>query len=151
VKKISIWCLIGFVLLQIASAARSRAQTIGGAEKAVAALEERWLQSQKTNDPDLVAPLLADNFVSTSSDGKVFSKAEFLATQKTIKWSSAENSDLKVTVFGDTAIATGNEKLKGTNASSKPLDLNERWTDTWVKMASGKWQCIATHQSSIKM
>jgi hypothetical protein len=140
VKKISIWCLIGFVLLQIASAARSRAQTIGGAEKAVAALEERWLQSQKTNDPDLVAPLLADNFVSTSSDGKVFSKAEFLATQKTIKWSSAENSDLKV-----------NEKLKGTNASSKPLDLNERWTDTWVKMASGKWQCIATHQSSIKM
>src|SRR6185437_15510700 len=136
---------------QIMSAAQLRAQTTAGTEKAVAALEEQWLQSQKTNDPDLVAPLLADNFVSTSSDGKVFSKAEFLATQKTIKWSSAENSDLKVTVFGDAAIATGNEKLKGTDASSKPLDLNERWTDTWVKMASGKWQCIATHQSPIKM
>ena len=150
-RRISTRCLIGFVLLQIMSVPQSRAQGTAGPEKAVAALEEQWLQSQKTNDPDLVAPLLADNFVSTSSDGKVFSKAEFLATQKTIKWSTAENSDLKVTVFGDTAIATGNEKLKGTNASSKPLDLNERWTDTWVKMASGKWQCIATHQSSIKM
>jgi ketosteroid isomerase-like protein len=86
-----------------------------------------------------------------NKENVLFSKAEFLATQKTIKWSSAENSDLKVTVFGDAAIATGNEKLKGTDASSKPLDLNERWTDTWVKMASGKWQCIATHQSPIKM
>jgi ketosteroid isomerase-like protein len=151
VKKTSISCLIGFVLLQITSAAQTRAQTTGGTEKAVAALEEQWLQSQKTNDPDLVAPLLADNFVSTSSDGKVFSKAEFLATQKSIKWSSAENSDLKVTVFGDTAIATGNEKLKGTVASGKALDLHERWTDSWIKMGSGKWQCVATHQSPLKM
>jgi len=41
----------------------------------VAALEEQWLQSQKTSNPDLVAPLLADNFVSTSSDGNVTNKA----------------------------------------------------------------------------
>jgi ketosteroid isomerase-like protein len=141
--------VIGFVSL--VSAARSQAQTTGGTEKAVAALEEQWLQSQKTNNPDLVAPLLADNFVSTSSDGKVTSKAEFLAMQKSIKWSSAENNDVKVAVFGTTAIATGGEKLEGTDASGKPLDLNERWTDTWVKMPSGKWQCVATHQSPIKM
>ena len=46
---------------------RSQAQTTGGTEKAVAALEEQWLQSQKTNNPDLVAPLLADKFVSTGA------------------------------------------------------------------------------------
>jgi ketosteroid isomerase-like protein len=151
VKKTSIWCLIGFVLLQVMSAARFQAQTTAGTDKAVAALEEQWLQSQKTNNPDLVAPLLADNFTSTSSDGKVYSKAEFLATQKSIKWRSAETNDVKVTVFGDTAIAIGSEKLKGADASGKTLDLNERWTDTWVKMPSGKWQCVATHQSPIKM
>jgi ketosteroid isomerase-like protein len=148
-KRSLIWCLVGLVLLP--SAAWSRAQESGGTEKAVAALEEKWLQSQKTNNPDLVAPLLADNFVSTSSDGKVTSKAEFLATQKSTKYNSAEYSDVKVTVYGDTAIATGVEKLKGTDASGKPLDVNERWTDTWVKMASGKWLCVASHQSLIKM
>jgi len=58
---------------------------------------------------------------------------------------------LKVSVFGDTAIATGGEKLKGTDPLGKPLDVNERWTDTWVKMPSGKWQCVASHQSPIKM
>jgi hypothetical protein len=31
-------------------------QTTGGTEKAVAALEQQWLESQKTNNPDLVAP-----------------------------------------------------------------------------------------------
>lgn len=141
-------CLVGLVLL--VSAALSHAQKADGTEKAVAALEEQWLKSQKTNNPDLVAPLLADNFVSTSSDGKVASKAEMLAIVKATKYSSAEYSDVKVAVFGNTAIATGGEKLKGTDPSGKPLDANERWTDTWVKMPSGKWQCVASHQSPIK-
>jgi ketosteroid isomerase-like protein len=141
--------LLALVLL--GGAAWSQAQTTGGTEKAVAALEEQWVQSQKTNNPDLIAPHLADGFVSTSSDGKMTSKAEFLAQQKSIKWSSAENVGVKVAVFGNTAIATGGEKLKGADASGKALDLNERWTDTWVKMPGGKWQCVASHQSAIKM
>jgi hypothetical protein len=116
-----------------------------------AAREEQWLQSQKTNNPDLIAPAVADKFVATSSDGKVSGKTEMLVSAKSSKYSSAEYGDVKVTVFGNTAIATGFEKLKGTDASGKPLDVNERWTDTWVKMPSGKWQCVATHQSTNKM
>jgi ketosteroid isomerase-like protein len=57
---------------------------------------------------------------------------------------------LKVTVFGDAAIATGDFKAKGTDASGKPL-ANERFTDTWVKMPNGKWQCVASHVSPAKM
>jgi ketosteroid isomerase-like protein len=45
---------------------------------------------------------------------------------------------VKVTGFGDAAIATGGFKAKGTDASGKPPDVNERWTDTWVKMPNGK-------------
>ena len=141
-------CLTGFVLLL--SAAWAHAQNAGGTEKAVAALEEQWLQSQKTNNPDLVAPLLADNFVNTSSAGKVTTKAETVANAKSTKYSSAEYNDVKVTAFGDTAIATGVARFKGTDASGKPLDAHERWTDTWVKMPNGKWQCVASHGSAVK-
>src|SRR6266849_203078 len=137
-KKTWMWCLIG--LFSLGSAAWSQAQTTGGTEKAVAALEQQWLQSQKTNNPDLVAPLLADKFVSTGSDGKVNGKAESLATAKATKYDSAEYDDMKVTVFGDTAIATGGFKGKGTDPSGKPMDVTERFTDTWTKMPSGKWQ-----------
>src|SRR6266851_6219474 len=148
-KKTLMWCFIG--LLSLGSAAWSQAQTTGGTEKAVAALEEQWLQALKTNNPDLLAPLLADKLVITSEVGKVAGKAETLADVKSMKWNSAENSDVKVTVFGDTAIATGGLKGRGTDASGKPFDLDVRWTDTWVKMPSGKWQCVASHDSTIKI
>src|SRR5215469_5773489 len=68
-KRKSVWCLLGLTLL--VGAARSQAQQTGGAEKAVAALEQQWLQAQKTNNPDLLAPLLADKIVVTEADGKV--------------------------------------------------------------------------------
>jgi ketosteroid isomerase-like protein len=148
-KKTWMWCLIG--LLSLGNAAWSQAQTTGGTEKAVAALEQQWLQSQKTNNPDLVAPLLADKFVNTGSDGKVTGKAETLANAKATKYDSADYDDVKVTAFGDTAIATGGFKAKGTDASGKPLDVHERWTDTWMKMPNGQWQCIASHGSLVKI
>src|SRR6202158_6148437 len=98
-KRTWILCLIG--LLSLGIAAWSQAQTTGGTEKAVAALENQWLESQKTNNPDLVAPLLADKFVSTGSDGKVTNKAESLAHAKARKYASAEYENVQVTVFGD--------------------------------------------------
>jgi hypothetical protein len=144
------WCLVG--LLSLGSAALSQdKQAGGGTEKAVAALEQQWLQSQKTNNPDLVAPLLANKFISTGSDGKVTGKAETLATAKATKYDSADYEDVKVTAFGDTAIATGGFNAKGTDPSGKPLDVHERWTDTWVKMPNGQWQCVASHESPVKM
>src|SRR6202008_4464982 len=142
-------CLVG--LLSLGSGAWSQAQTTGGTEKAVAALEQQWLQSQKTNNPDLVAPLLADKFVNTGSDGRVTGKAETLANAKATKYDSADYDDVKVTAFGDTAIATGGFKAKGTDASGKPRDVHERWTDTWMKMPNGQWQCIASHGSLVKI
>lgn len=147
-KKSVMWCLIG--LLSLGSAAVSQAQQTGEIEKAIAALEQQWLQSQKTNNPDLVAPLLADRFVSTGIDGKVMNKAESLADAKATKYDSMDYQDVKVTVFGDTAIATGGSKAKGTDAAGKPMDSHVRWTDTWVKMPGGKWQCVASHVSPVK-
>jgi len=143
------WCLMS--LFSLGSAALSRAQTTGATDKAVAALEQQWLQSQKTNNPDLVNQLLADKFVDTGSDGKLIGKAEMLANSKATQFASVDYEDVKVTVFGDTAIATGGVKARATDASGKSLDIHERWTDTWVKMPSGKWQCVASHASTITM
>ena len=148
-KKTWIWCFI--CLLSLGSAALSQAQQTGGNEKAVAALEAQWLQSQRTSNPDTLAPLLAEKFVNTGSDGKVTAKAETLAIIKTTKFDSIEYYDLKVTMFGDTAIATGGLKGKGTDGSGKPIVVDERWTDTWVKMPNGQWQCVASHASPVKM
>ena len=136
-------CSLGLLLLMTAAWSQD------GAEKAVAAQEHEWLKSQQTNNPDLLTPLLADKFINTSSDGKVTGKSETLANAKKTKWESVAYEDLKVTVYGDAAIATGVFKGKGTN-SGKPLDEHERFTDTWVKSSSGQWQCVASQGSPIK-
>ena len=49
-KRAWILCLVGLFLL--GSAAWSQ----DGSEKAVAASEQKWLDSQKTNNPDMVGP-----------------------------------------------------------------------------------------------
>ena len=74
-----------------------------------------------------------------------------LAEAKGTKWTSVEDKNVQVTAFGDTAIATGGFKGKGTDPSGKPIDEHTRWTDVWVKMPNGKWQCVASQDSRIKM
>ena len=148
-KKSLIWCLVGFFLF--VSVAWLQSQTTGATEKAVAALKEQWAQAQNANNPDLLAPLLADTFVSTSWNGKVTGKAEALAEVKSFVKNSAANSEMKVIVYGNTAIAIGIWKAQMKDPSGKLIDLNVRWTDTWVKMADGKWQCVASHGSLVKM
>lgn len=122
---------------------------MGETEKAVAALERQWMQSQKTNSPGLLAPLLAEKFVATAVDGKVSNKTQTLADAKATKWTSVEYENLQVTAFGTAAIATGVYLAKGTGSDGKPMNARERFTDTWVKMPDGKWQCVASHGSNI--
>jgi ketosteroid isomerase-like protein len=143
------WCVLTLVLL--ATASWSQAQKNAGIEKAVADLEQQWLKAQRTNDVKLLEPLLADGFTNTSSEGKVSNRAEAIADANATRYTSVDYLDLKVIVFGDTAIAVGNFRGKGTDPSGKPIDANERFTDTWAKMANGKWECVASHQSPIKM
>ena len=144
-----LWCLLASLSLGSASLAHAQPASDATA-KAIIALENQWMQSQKTNNPDLLAPLLADKFVETTDEGKVRNKAESLAVAKATKYSSVEYQDVKATVFGDTAIATGGFKGQGTDESGKPFNTHSRWTDTWVKMPDGKWQCVASHGSSMK-
>ena len=148
-KRIVPWCVLALVVW--AAAPFLLAQKNASAEKAVAELEQQWLKSQQKNNVDLLEPLLADGFTSTSSEGKVADRAQSIAEAKATKFTSVDYTDLKVMAYGDTAIAIGGFKSKGTDASGKPFDANERFTDTWLKMPDGKWRCVASHLSSIKM
>jgi ketosteroid isomerase-like protein len=140
--------LIGAI--SIAAAGWSHAQTSSaGTEKAVMALENQWIESEKTNNPDLAAPLFAEKYVATGSDGTLEDRAQTLAQAKARTWTSAVDEDVKIQAYGDVAIVTGGYKGKGTE-SGKPFSEHLRWTDTWVKMPDGKWQLVASHYSTIR-
>jgi hypothetical protein len=121
----------------------------GTAEEAVIAAENQIVKSEQTNSVDLQAPLLADTTVSTYEDGTVVVGKEVnLADAKLTTFSSVALTDLKVTVYGDAAIATGTFTSRGSYKGT-PFDHRGRFTDTWVRL-NGKWLCVASHQSLTK-
>ena len=150
-KKTPMWCLV--VLLSMGTAERLLAQGTRSTEEAVGRLEGRLDVAKATCNPALLAPLLADKVVIVGNEGKVSNKTEALETcvNTKTKWDSIQLRDMKLTVFGNTVVATIDFKGEGVDTSGKPLDLHERWTHTWVKMPSGQWQCAAIHTSPVTM
>ena len=148
-NKSAVWWLMA--VLALTSALQAADREMSSAEQAVAALEQKWVDAEKASDADAIAPLLAFDFVETNSEGKVGGKEQVLARIKGEKWEKSQISDVKVTLYGKTAIATGEWQGKGTDPSGQPIDAHERWTDTWIKMFDGKWQCVASHSSAVKM
>jgi ketosteroid isomerase-like protein len=138
--------LVGVLVPGLASAqAKPAAQT---AEQAVMALEMAWLDAINKQDAAWYEKNLAAGFVSTSDTGEFRDKAATVARVKAKTYKVTATADeMKVIVYGDTAIAIGVETDKGTD-SGKDASGRFRWTDTWVKI-NGQWQCVASHSSKI--
>ncbi len=128
----------------------TQAQSSPDVEKAISDLEYKWAAGQKDGKPEVVAPLLADRFVNTDTDGKVSGKDALLAGLKGGQWEQNGISDVNVIVFGHVAIATGAWAGKGVEGDGTKVDRHERWTDTWVRMPGGLWQCVASQQTATK-
>ncbi len=144
--------LVCFTLALLTLAAQAQmSDKQGGTAKAMAGLEQQWADGAKASKADMVSPLLADNFVNLNSDGSTADKAQTLSRLAKSKWEMNQIGDVKVTTFGNTAIATGTWQGKGTDADGKAVDAHERWVDTWMKMPTGKWQCIASASAPEKM
>jgi ketosteroid isomerase-like protein len=143
-----VWSLAG--LLALAVAMNAQAQQAGDVHKALMDLENQWLEAEKANNPDLIATAFSDKYIATTSDGQLEDKTKTLEDIKTRKYTSAAYEDIRITVFGNTGIVRGGFKGSGTEASGKPFTEHLRWTDTWVKSPTGKWQVVATQYTPIK-
>jgi len=121
----------------------------GSITEVITHLEQQWAGAEKNNDVSKVAPLLSEVFIGMDADGSMRDRSQTLEHVKNDKWEINEISDVKVTVHGDLAIASGAWRGKGTSADGKPVDAHERWLDTWSK--NGKWHCIASASAAVKM
>ena len=111
------------------------------------ALERLWNQAQVIRDSTAVASMIGDKFVNTEWDGEVTDRGRFLADFADPKFQPSIMSidDVKVEMYGATAVVIGNYHTKGTYGG-KPYEHFGRFTDTWV-LQDGKWLCVASHTS----
>jgi len=142
--KRSIWVVVVLVLFAGYALTKSNASNDAVAVKA---MEEKWAAAASNNDVAAVAAMLADDATLTSSDGVMRNKTDAMAAMKERKYESAVEEDIKVVVHGDTAVATGTWRAKGTE-KGKPFTELERFTDTYARI-DGQWKCVAEHSSLI--
>ncbi len=147
--------IVGIAVLTVSVAmaqqsAKSGGKASGSVDQALTDMEHTWAKASKASNGEALVPLLAEDFVSLDSDGSLHSKADVVARTTKGKWETNDIADLKVMVHGDTGIVTGTWTGKGTDGDGKAVDAKERWADTWVKMPSGKWQCVASASAPMK-
>jgi ketosteroid isomerase-like protein len=145
-KLLAVVALVGILVPGLASAqAKPAAPT---AEQAVAALEHAWLTAFTSSDVAWYEKNMAAGLVVTSEKGELRDKAAVIARLKSEPFKgTATDADVKVIVYGDTAVAIGTETDKGTQ-NGKDASGTYRWTDTWVKL-NGQWQCVASQSSTV--
>ncbi len=144
--KVAACCLL---MILSAAAQTSKASSSADAAKLVA-LERLWNQAQVIRDSAAVASMIGDKFVNTEWDGEVTDRGRFLADFADPKFQPTIMSidDVKVEMYGATAIVVGNYHTKGTYGG-KPYEHFGRFTDTWL-FEDGKWLCVASHTSLLK-
>jgi ketosteroid isomerase-like protein len=111
------------------------------------AQEQRWEASFITHEVTVSEQLVADDFIGTSSSGKVGNKATMIAQARNDKnvYTSATSGDMIVRLFGpNVAVITGIARETGKTPTGKAFSHTYRFTDTWMER-NGEWQCIAAH------
>ncbi|HTO87280.1 MAG TPA: nuclear transport factor 2 family protein [Thermoanaerobaculia bacterium] len=112
-------------------------------------LEQAWAQATMKDGVAAVDQYEADDILSTDPTGRVTDKAQdkMDLSSGDLRFQSMDLSDLRVRVYGNTAVATGVNTLKGTY-KGQAIDGRYRFTDTWVER-NGKWQVVATQGTKV--
>jgi ketosteroid isomerase-like protein len=113
-------------------------------EKELLKLENDFARAVASNNADALDKLLADDWIIVEPDGSIIDKARFLEVIRSgaLSHESMKSTDLKVRVYGNTAVVTGLTTSKGKFMGQDFISC-ERATDIFVKQAD-RWQCVFT-------
>lgn len=151
-RHLVLWISI-VVFALLAGLGEARAQTGAKADSVAAAskLENDAVKADLAGDKSFYQKVLAEDWTGGDSEGTWFTKADLLkmmADSQNNKTNSEKLTDLKVRVYGSTAVATYKDTydmmLMGKHRARTIIG-----TDTFVKMG-GEWKQVASHGSTAK-
>jgi ketosteroid isomerase-like protein len=119
------------------------------AHKEIEGLELEWRQAQLSNNVGEVDRLLADDYLGISANGTLETKADELARRRngSLHITELELSDIKVRIYGDTAVVTSKADLVGKNGDR---DISGRFRYTRVySNRLGQWRIVSFEASRV--
>jgi ketosteroid isomerase-like protein len=125
--------------------ARERARR--SIEQAVQQQDQERIRAQIAADSVALRQIYADDFLGIGPTGVVRNKADVIAdfTSRALTYQSITTAEVRVRVYGNTAVETGRSTMVGQDRG-KPVPRENRFTRVWVKTA-GRWQLVTNHYS----
>ena len=122
-------------------------------ERLLIELERQLSDALVREDAAVLDRLWSNELVFTFPDGKVSNKAQRLAGQKPAAQpsqseSATNNDDVRVYLYGNTAVVTVLSTWRG-KANNQAYSSQFQATHVWVKQ-QGRWQLVAAHVSPVK-
>jgi len=117
--------------------------------KEIEVLEQDWRRALLSANVPEIDHLLADDYLGVTANGTLETKADMLAMRRsgTIRFSQLDLSDLKVRVYGDTAVVTSKAEVSGVNGGT---DISGRYRYTRVyNRRNGQWRIVSFEASRI--
>ncbi|HEV3438099.1 MAG TPA: nuclear transport factor 2 family protein [Gemmata sp.] len=110
-------------------------------------LETQWNEAHLRGDADALGQLWAEELVVTVQEIPVMNKSQSLkiVSSGLVKFKRYETSDVKINVFGDSAVVTGRLK-RVREKQGKDFEDDWQFTKVYVR-CDGKWQVVAWHGS----
>ena len=147
-------CVAGFAFAITLSAAAQTSRWAGKNDATatrMVELEHQWTDAD-CHHSMIVETLLADDFVGTSPEGKLYSKRDAIRDAKAAKSKAraCQTYEVRVHFFGDNvAVLYGSESaiLKSADGTEHARKLI--WTDTWLKR-NGSWQIVAAEDMPVE-
>lgn len=145
-KRIALIVIVGVLVFGLDILAQ---QKTGSVEQELLKLEQGWADAIVKADVALLDRMLGDDFTYIDGEGILWTKTTYLSVFKSgeAEFSSMVSDEMKVRVYGDAAVVTGRNTIKGTFRGDEHPS-QERFTDTWINR-DGRWQCVATHSSKV--
>ena len=143
-----VFSIVTLVVLALATSGVMLAQG-GNAEKEIRAVFDQIKDALLKGDAAAWGKLAAEDSVSIGADGKVLSKAELLDGFRTgkVKYESIDTSDIKIRVYGDTAVLTDTASIKA-RRGDQVMSGQYRNAHVFVKRG-GKWQKVLLQRTKI--
>ncbi|HKO96379.1 MAG TPA: nuclear transport factor 2 family protein [Pyrinomonadaceae bacterium] len=112
-------------------------------------LEKVWNDAHLRGDVEALDKLWAEDLFVTMPDMPVMNKEESLAVWKSgkTKFDIYRTSDIRIRVYGNSAVVTG-QLVRIRDASSKKFEDDWRFTKVYVRRG-GRWQVVTWHGSHV--
>jgi ketosteroid isomerase-like protein len=128
---------------------KSKGPQAGGLEEQLKQMEDDWAKAIKNKEAATLTRIIAEDWVGTDDKGKVSNREQAISqiTANPDVIESNENFDMRVRVYGNTAVVIGGARERGTRNGTAYMDTY-RWTDVFVKRG-GRWQAVVSQFAKV--